>query len=298
MGQAASRAVGAAERFAPRAASRASQAAQTKAAAEAEWRRRTEAPYSPDRGKRHQAETDAAIAAAEARASGRGDDDQPAAGGGAGGEGGSAPELPPDLIQFLNDAGPLQRTVDKDLTSEKVYDSLVRDEDARIAQNKEANTRVRRRMPIVSARGDAPSDALDVHDGSTTERTTNFSTRERSAPARLGVTREDLFRLPHKLRGIDADGPEWKKRTETEYEAMAKNGSKSKDFDQLQDAALFENSLRYIGMPVLMKDAEGDVLGVWQRKADAMKHSVGVKVAREGSLRFVMETEGGAAKDP
>ncbi|EJK60833.1 hypothetical protein THAOC_18753, partial [Thalassiosira oceanica] len=37
---------------------------------------------------------------------------------------GSVPEMPDDLIKFLNDAGPLERQVDKELTSSKVYETL------------------------------------------------------------------------------------------------------------------------------------------------------------------------------
>ena len=174
----------------------------------------------------------------------------------------------------MNDAGPLERTIDKELTSSKVYDILVKDEKARDEQAKEANLRVRRKMPIMASFGDDPQ----ATDGSMTERSTNFSTRDRSAiPTRLGITREDLFRLSDRVNGLKSEGPEWKKLMEAEYASIRKNGSKSKNFEDLKDFALFENSLRYIGVTVLMIDMEGGIIGVWSKKAEEMKDRISLK---------------------
>lgn len=204
------------------------------------------------------------------------------------------PEMPPDLIKFLNDAGPLQRTLDKELTSKKVYDSLVKDEHAREEQAKQANSRVRRKMPIMASFGDDATEG----DGTMVERTTNFSTTDRSAvPKGLVVTREDLFRLSDKVKGLRVDTPEWKKMMQHEYEGIATNASKTKNFDQLKDMALFQNSLRYIGVPVLMKDTDGDIIGMWRHKSDDMKVSLGLKPIPERSLQFVMLNEGGVANE-
>ncbi|KAL7538001.1 hypothetical protein ACHAXR_008210 [Thalassiosira sp. AJA248-18] len=284
MGQAASKATEAAKRAAPR-ISQTIQSQRTRTAAEAEWKRSPAASgggeYSPTRGHQHQADTDAAIAAA-------------ASSEGGGSAAATTPEMPPDLIKFLNDAGPLQRSVDKEMTSAKVYDSLLADEKAEDEQAKQANVRVRRKMPIMSEYKDSAND----YDGTMTERSTNFSTKDRTVgPTRLGVTRADLFRLSDEVKGLKVDSPEWKKRIETEYKEMAKIAGKSKNFDQLQDLALFENSLRYIGVPVSMIDTEGDIIGTWHHKAEEMKHSSGLKVVPERSIQFVMQSEKNVAKE-
>mmetsp|Transcript_1583 Transcript_1583/g.2942 ORF Transcript_1583/g.2942 Transcript_1583/m.2942 type:complete len:215 (-) Transcript_1583:75-719(-) len=212
------------------------------------------------------------------------------------------PEMPPDLIKFLNDAGPLQRTVDKELTSSKVYDALVKDESAREAQAKEANKRVRRKMPIMSSfdgKEDGDNDAGE-NDGTMTERTTNFSTTDLSKRAHtkgLGVMREDLFRLSGRVEGLKVDTPEWKKAMENEYRGIAKGASGTKNFDQLKDKTLFENSLRFIGVPVLMKDTEGDIIGLWRHKSDDMELGSGLVHVPERSIRFVMLNEEIVAKE-
>mmetsp|Transcript_30170 Transcript_30170/g.72919 ORF Transcript_30170/g.72919 Transcript_30170/m.72919 type:complete len:299 (+) Transcript_30170:71-967(+) len=297
MGQAASKASEAAKRAAPR-VSQAIQANRTRAAADAEWRRSSAAEasatrgggeYSPTRGQRHEAETAAAIAAA---ASSRSDYND------SGGEEEVMQEMPPDLIKFLNDAGPLQRTVDKELTSAKVYDSLVTDEKAREEQALEANSRVRRKMPIMSSSGDG-SGKGEHHDGSMTERTTNFSTRDRSGtPAGLGLKREDLFRLSGKVEGLKVGTEDWTKMIDNEYKRITRKKSiKTTNFDQLKNMALFENSVSYIGVPIIMKDSEGDIIGVWPSKVNDMQHARGLKVLPESSVNFAMRNEGGDAKE-
>ncbi|KAL3826290.1 hypothetical protein ACHAXA_004608 [Cyclostephanos tholiformis] len=273
------------------------------------------------RGRIHMARIAADIAsAASADGIGRrrpGDDRPPPTPrvGGGGGIGG-VPELPPDLLKFLNDAGPLRRVVDRDLTSPRVYDALsspgkggdgTRDEHAKLA-----NARVRRRMPLVQNRVGGVEEN-DNDDGTTTERTTNFSTVDRStsmARAGLGVSRLDYYRALSRLAGggMDIGGAEWKGTVDEECErilAAAASSSpsmeeeeklggfkRSRTFDELRDAAIFEDSLKYIGLPVLMRDSEGDIIGVWHHKANDMRHSSGLKIVREGSVQFVMLKEG------
>lgn len=309
MGQAASKAAEAASKAAKRSSAASSvhrisqpvQAQQrTRTAPEPEWKRSSHpnppvGEYSPTRGHGHdrlEADTAARIAAA------------------ASAENDTVPELPPDLIKFLNDAGPVERTVDKERTSSKVYDTLVKDEKARHEQAKQANKRVRRKMPLHASYGDSGNE----DDGTMVERSTNFSTTDRSKTqsTRLGVTREDFFRLLSSTNDDDntnkvnkgmkikmaVDSPDWKKMMEAEYEGIVAKQQNSasnsqSSFDQLKDKTLFENSLRYIGVPTLMKDTDGDIVGVWPQKAKDLQHSHGIKVVPKRSLDFVMMNEGG-----
>jgi hypothetical protein len=260
-------------------------------------------PISSTRAQQHQADTARRIANA---ASSRSD---------AHSSNNTLLELPPDLLKFLNDAGPVTRTIDKQFTSARVYDALVQDEKVAREHAKQANTRVRRRMPILSSRGDATSTENLEDDGTMTERTTNFSITKRSSNSvssasnnYLGVTRKDFFDLSIKLGPVTVDSPEWKKVVHDQYEEIAKRNDASRSqhsmskkattdskggFDQLRDIALLENSARYIGVPVLMKDTDGDIIGMWQLKVADMKHSLGLKAVQNNSLQFVMQNENG-----
>lgn len=288
MGQAASKAKEAAIKAAkdPR-VTKAIQTQHTKNAAEAQWKRTSSAntdEYSPTRGHNQSTTT-------------------------TGNE--TMPEMPPDLIQFLNDAGPLQRTVDKELTSTKVYDALVTDETTREEHTKQANLRVRRRMPIVSYKdhddliqsdeqmndsiGGDDDDA--VNDGTMTTRTTNFSTRDRSTNVvDFGLDRMELFQMALKLKELKVNSKEWKEEVENEFQKIRRKkvlSSKGdvKDFGKLKDYALFENAMRYIGVPVLMKDEEDDIVGVKQNKVKDLRYS-GMKEVPEEKVIFVMKAEG------
>ena len=290
MGQAASKATAAVKQAAAATASRTSHPSttiqqRTRAAAEAEWKRSSAAPSSQQQVFVEDDTTSPPETTMQ--------------------------EMPPDLIKFLNDAGPLQRTIDKDLTSPKVYEALLKDDDEKAALNeqaKQANTRVRRKMPIISAiQNDSNG---DVNDGTMVERTTNFSTTDRSTRLqldsknyRLSITREDLFDISEKLNGIKVDTPQWKEIIEEQYDAIANNNNnndnnnivsdngKEKTFDQLKDITLFENSMKHIGIPIIMKDNEGDIIGVWSSTVEDVKHSSGLKVLPERSVEFIMKQE-------
>ena len=308
MGQAASKAKEAAKRAAsdPR-VSQAIQAQQTRAAAESQWKRTASAAnkpggrgeYSPTRG--HNQSSATATTTSE-----------------------TMPEMPADLIKFLNDAGPLKRTVDKELTSSKVYDALVTDETTREEHTRQANVRVRRRMPIVTYKDhdnlmknderrskrhmDATSAAAltddddndYVDDGTMTTRTTNFSTRDRSATTNteFGLDRMEMFQLALKLKQYKVNSPEWREEVENEFKqirrkkTLSSKGDNTKDFGQLKDFALFENSMRYIGVPVLMKDTDNDIIGVPAEKEDDFRFSQGLKEVNEEKVIFVMKAEG------
>lgn len=95
---------------------------------------------------------------------------------------------------------------------------------------------------------------------------------------------------------MEAGSPVWKGAVDDEYERITakedgKLSKRSRTFDELRDVALFEDSLKYIGVPVIMRDGEGDIIGVWQHKADDIRHSSGLNVVSEGSVQFVMRNE-------
>ena len=104
---------------------------------------------------------------------------------------GQEQEMPDDLLKFLND-NPLEKTVDRDLTSPKVLDSLLVEEEqqGRAGSNKEPvdgaakkrtpRTRTRRTMPLAESMvEDLPDDvSADIAGATGVERTTNFSTAD------------------------------------------------------------------------------------------------------------------------
>ena len=116
------------------------------------------------------------------------------------------------------------------------------DEKAKDDQARQANERVRRKMPIMGE-GQANASKLDAviggvgagdvkdlgrgaadpneDDGSMTTRTTNFSTVDRSKRIEsFGVDRRTLFDLSLKLNVIKSDSDEWKKVIGEEFKLL------------------------------------------------------------------------------
>ena len=219
MGQAVSKATSAVKRATATTTTRQQQAQRTRSAAEAEWKKSSAATTSTPHNHSSQEYTPTRGQPSTTTATNTNDDIDT-----------SQMEMPPDLIKFLNDAGPLQRTLDKDRTSSKVYDSLLSNENERQEQAKQANTRVRKKMPIISA----VKDTTNGDDGTMVERSTNFSTTDRTSrildeSTRFGVTREDIYNINEKLKGVtDIDSEEWKKIIQDEYKSITAKGDNSK----------------------------------------------------------------------
>jgi len=164
-------------------------------------------------------------------------------------------------------------------------------------------------MPIVSYRDHDDLIKIDERrnnsmgeeeedDGTMVTRTTNFSTRERSTNVmEFGLDRMEMFRLALKLRELKMNSVEWKEEVEKEFQQirrkkiLSSKGENVKDFGQLKDFALFENSMRFIGVPVLMKDEEDDILGVKSGRVEDLRFSNLKEVAEEKAI-FVMKAEG------
>jgi len=178
-------------------------------------------------------------------------------------------EMPDDLLKFLNDAGPMEKRVDKEFTSPKVYESLLVEEEQRRQQQQQDRQRRRRVMPIV---GDGELDAdADRMDGTTVSRTTNFSTAvrdENEAQVRLGD--KELFQL---LTDLQAE--------QITSDAFVRNkfsGEESVTEEQRQDNInLIESMKKYTAIPALMQDTDKSLVGAWPDEIEELK-MVGVRM--------------------
>ena len=132
------------------------------------------------------------------------------------GSAGGQQEMPEDLLRFLND-NPLEKTVDRELTSPKVLDSLLVEQEqqqqegasaATSADNKKRTprTRTRRTMPLAESMvEDLPGDvSADIAGATGVERTTNFSTTDLDGVGGSDAD-SDEARLDRLLRLTDRD---------------------------------------------------------------------------------------------
>ena len=192
------------------------------------------------------------------------------------------------------------------------------DDKAQEDQAKKANERVRKRVPIMSGEGRSVNasgldaviggvNAGDVissgdervevqnpeDDGTMTTRTTNFSTVDRSNIDSFGLSRQNLFDLSMKLQKVQSGSEEWKTIVGQEYNnLLSKEVSKSEEQTE-KELALLSDTMRYIRIPVFMRDTgdtEEEVIGIAPDRIEGLKMS-GLKIPKEKSLQLVMLDE-------
>lgn len=193
-------------------------------------------------------------------------------------------EMPDDLLKFLNDKGPVTKNVDKALTSPKVYDSLQVEEEQRRQQEQQQNQRRRRRMPII---GDMETDPGEdtVLDGTTVEKTTNFSTAVKDKNhSELRLTDREMFDLVSKLH-TGAVKPE----TYVRDKMKALNVSED-DPETDTNIELIQNVMRYYSIPTLMQDTDKSIVGAWNGEHMNELKKLGVRKAPE-NIRLFFEQE-------
>jgi hypothetical protein len=194
-------------------------------------------------------------------------------------------EMPDDLLKFLNDKGPVTKNVDKALTSPKVYDSLQVEEEQRRQQDQQQNQRRLRRMPIIGDMDTAPGEDTSL-DGTTVEKTTNFSTAVKNTnDAELRLTDREMFDLVSKLQA-GAVKPETYVRDKLKALNVSEVDPQTKD----TNIELIQNVMRYYAIPTLMQDTDKSIVGAWSGEHVNDLKKLGVRKAPE-NIRLFYEKE-------
>lgn len=201
-------------------------------------------------------------------------------------------EMPDDLLKFLNDKGPVTKNVDKTLTSPKVYDSLQEEEEQRRQQEQQQNQRRRRRMPIIGDM-DSSSGEESVRDGTTVEKTTNFSTAVKNVnDAQLRMTDRELFDLVSKLNA-GAIEPERFVMDNLKSLNISEDDPQTK-----KNIELIKHLMNNYAIPVLMEDTDKSIVGAWSGENVNDLRKLGVRMASENiRLFFDQRQEDTATKD-
>lgn len=164
-------------------------------------------------------------------------------------------ELPEDLLKFLNTMGPVERKEKKGPRLRK----------HQLEQLEEEGRQVRD-MPI-----------MENVDKFTTSRTTNFSRRQEEEDKFVGVTGRELYRL---LQDCDQ---------EVTVESLVQRSNTNNDEKKVYSEIL-QNTLKYMQIPVIMKDTDDTYVGVWPDKVNDMK-KMNLKVVPESEVRILLSVE-------
>ena len=199
-------------------------------------------------------------------------------------------DMPSDLLKFLNDAGPLDKTVDKKLTSPKVYESLLEKDEQR-KQQKQSDGRRRRVMPMVENNDNTQytgGEEMEMkEDGTTVARTTNFSTNTASREQEdesLSKLRLDDLQMFQLLSGLQADSDSITADlfVEQHFKGSTRSsnigsGSGSRMEENLQ---LVQQMKEHTAVPTLMQDTDKSFVGAWDERLEELK-LMGLRIAGE-----------------
>jgi hypothetical protein len=169
-------------------------------------------------------------------------------------------ELPDDLIQFLNDMGPVERKERKPRLRKHQQEELDR------LEEQQDEGRQIREMPIME----------DVAKF-TTSRTTNFSRRQEEEDKFAGLTGRQLYRL------LQDDNKE-------ATIASLIQESNVDDDEKKVYSDLLQNTLKYLKIPVIMKDTDATYVGVPEDKVEDMKKLKLTEVP-ESEVRILLSVE-------
>lgn len=171
-------------------------------------------------------------------------------------------EMPEDLIRFLQDMGPVER---KEPKGPRIRKHQLEQQQELERQQKDEGRQVRE-MPIME----------DV-EKFTTSRTTNFSRREEEEEKFAGLTGRQFYRL---LQDTDKD---------ITIESILQESDVTDD-EQKAYSELLQNSLKYLQVPVIMKDTDDTYIGVPSEKVNDMK-KMKVKEVPDSEVRILLSVE-------
>lgn len=191
-------------------------------------------------------------------------------------------DMPQDLLKFLNDAGPLDKTVDKQMTSPKVYEALLEKDEQR-KQQKQQDGRRRRVMPMVENNDNTKytgGEEMEMkEDGTTVSRTTNFSTATREHDDELlSKLRLDDLQMFQLLSGLQADSFTADQYVEQHFSGSG-NGSGS-GIRMEENLQLVQQMKEHTAVPTLMQDTDKSFVGAWDERLEELK-LMGLRIAEE-----------------
>lgn len=177
-------------------------------------------------------------------------------------QGGGPKEMPPELIKFMRDIGPLKKQED---LSQPTNKNQTLPSSSSVKKKKRAPRGFREEDAKEEAEGRSMGDSstrrresmrlVEGIEGFETPRTTNFSTvQEQVDPNDVGVDLLDIYSL---LRGSKNNG-------------VVVNSSLDEAARRKQEE-LFRHTQEYLGLPVLLKDSDGSYIGAWPEKVAQLK---------------------------
>jgi len=165
-------------------------------------------------------------------------------------------EMPPELIKFLQDVGPLERTVNPEMTSKRVREH--EEELNELMQKSQAAQRKQTSMPLVQG--------ITGDDSFTSTKTTSFSTDTPLAEDEddLGMTDLEIYKL---LKRQQTSKDDVEKLVNDIYQEQIRERSDTStlvdDDERRAHLELTRSTLQHIDIPLIYKDTDDSYVGAW-----------------------------------
>jgi hypothetical protein len=209
-------------------------------------------------------------------------------------------EMPDDLVKFLVDVGPVGKKKEdkKENINNKLHAMQVKSSPAASStkDNARVNPRQPNSIPIDQETGKAVESSPRVREemplaknigGFNTTRTTSFSYKQESENDRdfgVGDVLDiyDLVVRKHTLSSID-------EAVESFYQDRIKDRDvKWTDEEQKGHRELLQQALKYVEIPIIMKDTDDSYVGAWPERVEELKHLKIVEMPKT-KVKLVME---------
>ncbi len=188
------------------------------------------------------------------------------------------------MINFLNEAGPLKRVVDKSLTSPKVYDVLKQEEDTDLQKLRTDEAKLRKRRQMSLVQDETNDGTVDENNAMSTTRTTNFSTTQISKDINTVQFTDFELCCMFDKHASNMNNTNFALDLLKEQEF---NGDEQKKEQYLN---LITNAINFTENPTLMIDVDKSVIGARSDKIEHLKF-LKLKKATDMDLWLKVEAE-------
>lgn len=203
--------------------------------------------------------------------------------------------MPPDLLKFLQDAGPAKQDVDREFTAPRLLEKE-NEKQLHVAESGRTAQRMRIQMPLMGS-----------DQSYTTTKNTNFSRQSHPTSGGAVVKQEfgmsylELFQFLHKVQSSkDQSGSPYgnNKTADTDFTtpetvytswlSSQEDPSLYTDKERERYISLMKQTLEFVEIPVLRRDADGNVLGLYSKDVPGPE-VVAVQPIPENKIKWVLQ---------
>lgn len=173
-------------------------------------------------------------------------------------------EMPEELLNFLNDMGPVKRSVDKSLTSSRILKKIDDEGEDNVMKSMEEEQRKKQRQlwstHTVALTANIPDD----------DKNNNVEVNNKHA-SRLSA--DSGLKSEHGPEEEETASYTYDEEELTNVLKKSLEGEKGENVDNIE----LQNALGFLSFPVIMRDTDDELVGAWPNRVEDLK-KIGLKI--------------------